>query len=45
MLDTKNRVSIRQWFGSEPNESTTICDDVNVVGSFSIEHRLHKLTV
>lgn len=42
MLNCQFRLSHRVWFGDEPNKDTMICDDVMVVGSYSIEHRIRK---
>lgn len=43
LLDVEFRLSQRKYFGLDPDENTQICDDVNVVGNFSIEHRLKKI--
>lgn len=32
MCKTKHRGSRREWFGYEPNEQTTLCDDVHILG-------------
>lgn len=45
MCKTKHRGSKREWFGYEPNEQTTLCDDVHILGQFSIKHRIQKITV
>ena len=43
ILDCQFRLSQRKLFGTPPDKDTQICDDVNVVGSLSIEHRIRKI--
>ncbi|CAK81382.1 unnamed protein product (macronuclear) [Paramecium tetraurelia] len=42
---TKHRGSKRDWFGYEPNEQTVQCDDVHILGQFSINHRIKKIII